>query len=78
MQTKLSFAQRVLSWAKQHGRKQLPWQQKRTAYRVWVSEIMLQQTQVETVIPYFQKFMQVFPTIKALANAKQDEVLHYW
>ncbi len=78
MQTKLAFAQRVLSWASEHGRKQLPWQQQRMAYRVWVSEIMLQQTQVDTVIPYFQKFMQTFPTIKILANAKQDEVLHHW
>ena len=78
MQAKLSFSQRVLSWATKHGRKQLPWQQQRTAYRVWVSEIMLQQTQVDTVIPYFQKFMQAFPSIKLLANAQQDEVLHYW
>ena len=78
MQTKLAFSQRVLLWAAEHGRKQLPWQQQRTAYRVWVSEIMLQQTQVDTVIPYFQKFMQTFPSIKILANAKQDEVLHYW
>ncbi|MCL4169202.1 UNVERIFIED_CONTAM: hypothetical protein GTU68_035495, partial [Idotea baltica] len=78
MQTELSFSTRVLSWAADHGRKQLPWQQQRTAYRVWVSEIMLQQTQVDTVIPYFQKFMQTFPSIEKLANAKQDEVLHYW
>jgi A/G-specific adenine glycosylase len=78
MQAKRTFSQRVLLWANEHGRKQLPWQQQRTAYRVWVSEIMLQQTQVDTVIAYFQKFMQAFPTIKALAKAKQDEVLHYW
>ncbi len=65
-------------WASEHGRKQLPWQQQRTAYRVWVSEIMLQQTQVDTVIPYFQKFMQAFPSIEKLASAAQDEVLHYW
>ena len=78
MQAKESFANRVLLWAADYGRKQLPWQQQRTAYRVWVSEIMLQQTQVDTVIPYFQKFMQAFPTIEALATAEQDEVLHYW
>ena len=73
-----SFAKRVLAWADKFGRKQLPWQQQRTAYRVWVSEIMLQQTQVDTVIPYFEKFMQHFPSIESLANAHQDEVLHYW
>ncbi len=78
MTAKLSFAERVLWWANTHGRKQLPWQQQRTAYRVWVSEIMLQQTQVDTVIPYFQKFMHTFPTIESLAKAKQDEVLHHW
>lgn len=78
MANKSSFAQRVLAWAKQHGRKHLPWQTKRSAYRVWVSEIMLQQTQVDTVIPYFEKFMQRFTSIDELANAEQDEVLHYW
>jgi len=76
--TKSSFSDRVLAWAKQHGRKKLPWQQQRSAYRVWISEIMLQQTQVDTVIPYFEKVMQHFPSIDALANAEQDEVLHYW
>lgn len=75
---KNSFSERVLVWAKQHGRKQLPWQKQRSPYRVWVSEIMLQQTQVDTVIPYFEKFMQRFPSIDVLANAEQDEVLHYW
>ena len=73
-----TFSQRVLRWAAKHGRKQLPWQQQRTAYRVWVSEIMLQQTQVDTVIPYFEKFMEKFPSIQSLADAQQDEVLHYW
>lgn len=72
------FAQRVLIWFDQHGRKNLPWQDERTAYRVWISEIMLQQTQVNTVIPYFLKFMQRFPSLDALANAEQDEVLKYW
>lgn len=78
MRTESSFSQQVLSWAAKHGRKHLPWQQQRSAYRVWVSEIMLQQTQVETVIPYFEKFMQRFPTLLALANAPLDDVLHSW
>ena len=73
-----SFSQRVLRWASKHGRHNLPWQKEVSPYRVWVSEIMLQQTQVETVIPYFEKFMQRFPDIQTLAKASQDEVLHYW
>ena len=73
-----SFSDRLLKWFDQHGRKNLPWQHPRTAYRVWVSEIMLQQTQVTTVIDYFQRFMQRFDSIVALAAADEDEVLHYW
>ncbi|OOZ37440.1 A/G-specific adenine glycosylase [Solemya velesiana gill symbiont] len=72
------FSNRVLSWFDRHGRKHLPWQQKPTPYRVWVSEIMLQQTQVSTVIPYFERFMARFQDIKALADAPLDEVLHHW
>ena len=72
------FAARVLDWFDDHGRKDLPWQQGVTPYRVWVSEIMLQQTQVQTVIPYFETFMQRFPSIEALASAEQDEVLSHW
>ncbi|MEN8801027.1 MAG: A/G-specific adenine glycosylase [Thiogranum sp.] len=72
------FAQRLLKWFDSHGRKDLPWQQQPTPYRVWVSEIMLQQTQVQTVIPYYQRFMQRFPTLQALAGASLDEVLHHW
>lgn len=72
------FQQRALAWYDQYGRKHLPWQQNRTAYRVWVSEIMLQQTQVSTVIPYFERFMQRFPTVAALAEAPIDTVLHLW
>ncbi len=68
----------LLNWFDQHGRTHLPWQQNKTAYRVWISEIMLQQTQVATVIPYFQKFIQQFPTVQALAMASQDQVLHVW
>jgi len=68
----------LLKWFDVHGRRDLPWQQDKTPYRVWVSEIMLQQTQVKTVIPYFERFMQQFPTIEALASAKIDDVLHLW
>ena len=73
-----SFSQRVLRWASRWGRHDLPWQKKVTPYRVWVSEIMLQQTRVETVVTYFEKFMQRFPDIAALASASQDEVLYHW
>ncbi len=72
------FTQQVLDWFDQHGRKHLPWQQNINAYRVWVSEIMLQQTQVATVIPYFERFMQSFPDVHCLADADEDEVLHHW
>jgi len=72
------FSQRLLNWFDEFGRKDLPWQKNKTGYRVWVSEIMLQQTQVVTVIPYFERFMQNFPTIDLLANASIDEVLHLW
>jgi A/G-specific adenine glycosylase len=73
-----SFAGRVLTWFDQHGRKDLPWQYDTSPYRVWVSEIMLQQTQVRTVIPYFARFMQRFPDVQTLAAAPTDEVLHLW
>ena len=73
-----SFSDRVLAWFDKHGRKHLPWQQDVTPYKVWISEIMLQQTQVTTVIPYFERFMQSFPTVFDLANASQDDVLHHW
>jgi len=73
-----SFSEAVLHWYQKHGRKYLPWQQDRTPYRVWISEIMLQQTQVATVIPYYERFMERFPDIVSLADAKSDEVLHYW
>ena len=65
-------------WFDQYGRKNLPWQQPRNAYRVWVSEIMLQQTQVKTVIPYFQRFRSRFIDVSALASASEDEVLAHW
>jgi A/G-specific adenine glycosylase len=72
------FAKCVLSWFEEHGRKNLPWQQDVTPYRVWVSEIMLQQTQVATVIPYFLAFVDRFPTITHLAQAPLDDVLAHW
>jgi len=71
------FPSRVLRWYQQHGRKDLPWQ-KRDPYCVWVSEIMLQQTQVQTVIPYFERFMQSFSSVIALADANLDAVLDHW
>ena len=73
-----NFSQAVLKWFDKNGRKHLPWQQNITPYRVWLSEIMLQQTQVATVIPYFERFTQKFPTVQALAAAPIDEVLHLW
>ena len=72
------FSTRLLDWFDAHGRKNLPWQQDVRPYRVWVSEIMLQQTQVQTVIPYFERFMQSFPGISDLANADVDDVLNHW
>ena len=72
------FTRPLLQWFKHHGRKDLPWQQSISPYRVWVSEIMLQQTQVKTVIPYYLRFMQKFPQIQDLAMAPVDEVLHLW
>ncbi len=68
----------VLSWYSASGRKTLPWQQPKTPYRVWISEIMLQQTQVNTVIPYFERFMTRFPDIKSLAASSEDEVFSLW
>ncbi|MFO1352478.1 MAG: A/G-specific adenine glycosylase [Gammaproteobacteria bacterium] len=73
-----AFSQRVLDWFDRHGRKHLPWQQNPTPYRVWVSEVMLQQTQVAAVIPYYQRFMARFPDVLTLAAAPLDEVLHLW
>ena len=72
------FADRLLAWYDQHGRHNLPWHLDRNAYRVWVSEIMLQQTQVATVIPYFEAFMARFPDVHALASAPVDDVLSHW
>jgi A/G-specific adenine glycosylase len=72
------FSDRLLAWFDVHGRKDLPWQHPRSPYRVWISEVMLQQTQVATVIPYFERFMARFPNVSTLARAEIDEVLHLW
>jgi A/G-specific adenine glycosylase len=72
------FADRLLAWWDAHGRKDLPWQQPRTPYRAWISEIMLQQTQVTTVVSYFERWMRDFPDVAALAAASLDEVLAHW
>jgi A/G-specific adenine glycosylase len=72
------IAEALLTWHARHGRHDLPWQQDRTPYRVWVSEIMLQQTQVATVIPYYLRFMKRFPDVRTLAGAPLDDVLHLW
>ena len=68
----------LLAWHKDHGRHDLPWQNTSDAYRIWVSEIMLQQTQVATVIAYYQRFMASYPSIKGLAQAHNDDVMHHW
>jgi A/G-specific adenine glycosylase len=73
-----AIAPALIAWHAEHGRHDLPWQLERTAYRVWVSEIMLQQTQVATVIPFFERFMRRFPDAAALADAPLDDVLHLW
>ena len=72
------FTDRLLAWFEIHGRRNLPWQQQPTPYRVWISEVMLQQTQVATVIPYYERFIARFPDVESLAAAPLDEVLHLW
>lgn len=73
-----AFATRLLDWFERHGRHDLPWQHPRTPYRVWLSEIMLQQTQVRTVIPYFERFVAAFPDVAALASASTDALMAHW
>ncbi len=74
----VSFAARLVRWQRQRGRHDLPWQNTRDAYRIWLSEIMLQQTQVTTVIPYYQRFLERFPNVQTLAAAPIDTVLEHW
>ena len=76
--TPIEFSTAVLDWFDEHGRHDLPWQANKTAYHTWISEIMLQQTQVATVIPYFERFIERFPDVHSLAEADIDEVLHLW
>ncbi len=73
-----TFASRLLDWFERHGRHDLPWQHPRTPYRVWLSEIMLQQTQVRTVIPYFERFVAAFPDVATLATASTDALMAHW
>jgi len=73
-----TFHSTILQWFEINGRKNLPWQLNTNSYTVWISEVMLQQTQVETVIPYFLRFMQHFPDVESLAQAELDSVLHFW
>jgi len=72
------FAQKLVVWQRRHGRRGLPWQGTRDPYRIWLSEIMLQQTQVAAVIPYYERFLARFPDIASLAGASEDEVLRLW
>jgi len=74
----MEFAPCIVAWQRQHGRHDLPWQNTRDPYRIWLSEIMLQQTQVATVIPYYDRFLQRFPDVAALAAAAQEDVMPYW
>jgi A/G-specific adenine glycosylase len=75
---RMSFAAKLVSWQRRHGRRDLPWQGTRDPYRVWLSEVMLQQTQVSAVIPYYERFLQNYPSVAALARASEDEVLRLW
>jgi len=74
----MPFAQKLISWQRRHGRRGLPWQGTRDPYRIWLAEVMLQQTQVAAVIPYYERFVQRFPTVAQLARADEDEVLRLW
>jgi A/G-specific adenine glycosylase len=74
----MSFAQKLVAWQRRHGRHGLPWQGTRDPYRIWLSEVMLQQTQVAAVVPYYQRFLKKYPSVKALAAASEDEVLRLW
>ncbi|HET9762650.1 MAG TPA: A/G-specific adenine glycosylase, partial [Casimicrobiaceae bacterium] len=72
------FASRLIAWQLEHGRRDLPWQGSRDPYRIWISEIMLQQTQVATVIPYYERFLAAFPDVASLAAAPVERVLEHW
>jgi A/G-specific adenine glycosylase len=72
------FASTLIAWQRHHGRRDLPWQGTKDPYRIWLSEVMLQQTQVSAVIPYYERFLRRFPSVEALAAASEDEVLQLW
>ena len=74
----MSFAEKLVAWQRRCGRRGLPWQGTRDPYRIWLSEIMLQQTQVAAVVPYYRRFLKKYPSVKALAAASEDEVLRLW
>ncbi|HXU41514.1 MAG TPA: A/G-specific adenine glycosylase [Burkholderiales bacterium] len=74
----MSFAEQLVAWQRRHGRHELPWQGTRDPYRIWLSEVMLQQTQVAAVIPYYERFLDKFPTVDDLARAEEEEVLQLW
>jgi A/G-specific adenine glycosylase len=74
----MSFAQKLIDWQRRHGRRGLPWQGTRDPYRIWLSEVMLQQTQVSAVVPYYERFLARFPTVHELAMASEDDVLRLW
>src|SRR6185295_10041728 len=74
----MSFAEQLVAWQRRHGRHELPWQGTRDPYRIWLSEVMLQQTQVAAVIPYYERFLKKFPTVEHLARAEEEEVLQLW
>ena len=72
------FASTLAAWQRRHGRRDLPWQGTRDPYRIWLSEVMLQQTQVAAVIPYYKRFLKQYPSVEALAAAQEDDVLRLW
>lgn len=74
----MPFSQKLIAWQRRHGRRGLPWQGTRDPYRIWLSEVMLQQTQVAAVIPYYERFLHKYPTVEALAAAQEDDVLRLW
>ena len=74
----MDFAQKLIDWQRRHGRHDLPWQGTRDPYRIWLSEVMLQQTQVAAVVPYYERFLKRFPDVASLAHADENEVLELW
>ena len=74
----MKFSSKLIRWHEKHGRKDLPWQIDKTPYKVWISEIMLQQTQVVTVIPFYSAFINRFPNIQELATSSEEEVMSFW